>query len=358
MAPAVHRIPLVIVTPWINKFYILDLTPAKSMIRYLLEQGFDVFITSWKNPTSEMRETGFDDYLTQGVDEIVRVARAITGAPKVHAAGYCIGGTLLATYMAWLNRRYQGREEIPVATWTLFASLVDFAVPGDIAAFIDESTVHGLALQMAAAGYLDGKQMAAAFRLLRPNSLIWHYVVHGYLYGEALQPNDVLYWNMDTTRMPCRMHEYYLREMYLHNNLVRKDALTIAGQAIDLSRIVQPLYNVSAIDDHITPWRQTFRINNIVGGPKRCVLSSSGHILGIVNSPSMPSRNNYWVAEAREEDNPDLWQERATQCAGSWWKDWSEWLASHGGPKAAPMPVATAEFSQLADAPGTYVLEP
>ena len=262
VANEVPRAPIVIVTPWINKYYVLDLTPKKSMVGFLLERGFDVYITSWKNPSPDMAETSFDDYLTQGVDEAVRVARTLSGADKVHAVGYCIGGTLLAVYLAWLNRRQP--ENVPVQSWTLLASLTDFQSPGDIEVFIDEAGVRWLTDLMRRRGYLDGREMATTFRLLRSNSLIWHYMVHGWLYGEKPAPWDVLYWNMDATRMPYRMHEYYLREMYLKNNLVKSDALTVAGEPIDLVRIHQPLYDVSAEDDHIAPWRQTFKINAYV----------------------------------------------------------------------------------------------
>jgi polyhydroxyalkanoate synthase len=353
----VHQTPIVIVTPWINKFYILDLNPKKSLIQYLLKRGYSVFITSWKNPGADMRDVGFDDYLTDGIDQIVRVAREFTGSRQVHAVGYCIGGTLTATYMAWLNRRHPDPADVPVAHWTLFTTLTDFRSPGDIEVFIDEGSVRWLSNTMATRGYLDGKEMATSFRLLRANSLIWHYIVHGYLYGEKPPPFDVLYWNMDTTRMPYRMHDFYLREMYLNNNLSRKDALTIAGQPIDLTRIVQPLYSVSAVDDHIAPWRQTFRINNLAAGPKRYVLSSSGHILGIVNPPVTPPKRSYWVAEAHRRDNPEQWQQGAKEHYGSWWEDWDAWLAPQCGPMVAALPAATGAFPNLADAPGTYVLE-
>ena len=327
------------------------------MVQYLLKQGFDVYITSWKNPTPDMAEVRFDDYLAEGVDEAVRVARAVSGADRVHAVGYCIGGTLLATYMAWLNRKHP-REEVPVSSWTLFASLTDFRSPGDIEVFIDEASVRWLSDLMRTRGYLDGREMAASFRLLRSNSLIWHYVVHGWLYGERPAPFDVLYWNMDTTRMPYRMHEYYLREMYLKNNLIKPNALTIAGEPIDLARIHQPLYSVSAEDDHIAPWRQTFHVNGYVTSPKRFVLSSSGHILGIVNPPLTPPKRRFWVGAAHRGQNADAWRAKAEEQAGSWWQDWSAWLAEKCGPLGAPPPVATEAFAKLADAPGTYVLEP
>ena len=356
LAAQVRPVPVVLVTPWINKFYVLDLEPRKSMVKYLLERGFDVYITSWKNPGAEMRETGFDDYVTQGVDEAVRVARTLSGSDKVHAVGYCIGGTLLACYMAWLNRRF-AREEVPVGSWTLLATLTDFQSPGDIEVFLDEGSVRWLGETMRARGFLDGGEMAATFRLMRANSLLWHYVVHGWLYGERPAPSDVLYWNMDTTRMPYRMHEFYLREMYLNNKLVRPNALTIAGEPIDLALIHAPLYQVAAEDDHIAPWRQTFRINSFVTGHKRFVLSSSGHILGIVNPPGPQSKRRYRIAPAHRGETADAWSAVAEPHPGSWWEDWTVWLAQHCGEPKAPPALANERFPKLADAPGTYVLE-
>jgi len=355
-AAQVRPVPIVIVTPCINKFYVLDLQPKKSLVRHLLDQGFDVYITSWKNPGADMRDTGFDDYIVEGVDEAVRAARGLSGAQKVHAVGYCIGGTLLSVYMAWLSRRLK-REEVPVAHWTLLASLVDFQSPGDIEVFIDEGSVTWLTDSMRARGYLDGAEMAATFRLLRSNPLIWHYIVHGWLYGEPPPPSDVLYWNMDCTRMPSRMHEYYLRELYLDNKLVKPNALAVAGEPIDLARIHVPLYQVSAEDDHITPWRQTFRINGWVTGEKRFVLSSSGHILGIVNPPVQPPKRRYRVGRAHRGEPAEAWLAGAEQRAGSWWPDWTAWLAERCGAPCTPPRLASDNFPKLADAPGVYVLE-
>jgi polyhydroxyalkanoate synthase len=357
IADRVRPTPVVIVTPWINKFYVLDLEPRKSLVRYLLQEGFDVYITSWKNPGADLAETRFDDYLTQGVDEAVRVARALSGAAQVHAVGYCIGGTLLAVYMAWLARRFPDPAAMPVAHWSLLASLVDFQSPGDIEVFLDEGSVRWLSQIMRTRGYLEGREMATTFRLLRSNSLIWHYVVHGWLYGERPAPHDVLYWNMDTTRMPYRMHDFYLREMYLRNGLVKPDALTIAGEPIDLARIHAPLYQVAAEDDHIAPWRQTFRIHGWVTGYKRFVLSSSGHILGIVNPPVMPPKRHFRVGRAHRGQAADAWHATALEHDGSWWEDWRAWLAERCGEPGAPPPLATQDFPQLAAAPGTYVLE-
>jgi polyhydroxyalkanoate synthase subunit PhaC len=355
-AAQTYRTPILIVTPWINKFYILDLAPKKSMVRFLLEQGFDVYITSWKNPDASMAEVGFDDYLTEGIGAAVEAVRSVSKSARVHAAGYCIGGTALATYMAWANRHH-APEDVPVASATFFTTLVDYHKPGDIEVFLDEGSFDFLARKMEERGFLDGKEMAAAFRLLRSNTLIWHYVVHGYLYGEAPPPFDVLFWNMDTTRMPARMHTWYLRNLYLDNKLIKKDALELAGQPIDLSRIVQPVYSVAAADDHIAPWKQTFHLNNLVAGPKRNVLSSSGHILGIINPVVSPPKRAYWVGDAERHDSPEEWQARATHRPGSWWEDWMAWLKPQSGALGKPPALSSKAYPALADAPGTYVLE-
>ncbi len=356
VAERVRPVPLVIVPPWINKFYVLDLDARKSMVKYLVERGFDVYIVSWKNPTGATGPASFDDYLVEGVDEAVRAARAVSGSPKAHAVGYCIGGTLLATYMAWLARRHP-QGDLPVSHWTLFASLVDFQSPGDIEVFIDEGSVGYLCNLMRMRGCLDGAEMATTFRLLRANPLIWHYVVHGWLYGEPPPASDVLYWNMDTTRMPAAMHEFYLRQMYLANNLVKPNALKIAGESIDLSRIHQDLYVVSSEDDHITPWRQVFRVNGWVTGHKRFVLSSAGHILGIVNPPVTPPKRRYRAGAAHRGQTADAWLGTVEQRPGSWWEDWTAWLGERCG-EPGPVPaLSTEEFPALADAPGTYVLE-
>lgn len=352
----VHAVPIVIVTPWINKFYVLDLNAKKSMVLWLVDQGFDVYITSWKNPDASMRDTGFDDYLSQGVAQIVEVARAFSGSKHVHAVGYCIGGTALSVYMAWANRKYR-ESEMPVAHWTLLATLVDFDKPGDIEVFVDEAGVRQLSCAMAQQGYLDGKAMATSFRLLRSNSLIWHPVVHGWLYGEQLPPFDLLYWNMDTTRMPAAMHAWYLKELYLNNKLTLKDALTVAGQPINLEAIHQPLYAVGAEDDHITPWQQTFLINQHVLSPKRFVLSTSGHILGIVNPPVDPPKRSYRASDAQRGDSPQAWLERTGSTPGSWWEDWMAWLKPQSGERVAARPSASKTWPELAAAPGTYVLE-
>ena len=360
-APTTEKVratPIVITTPWINKFYILDLTSKKSMVKYLVDKGFSVFITSWKNPTAEMSEVRFDDYLTEGVDQAVKVACEFCKVPQVHLVGYCIGGTLVSTYMAWANRHY-GADKVPVAHWTLFTTLTDFAHPGDIDVFIDDACVGALEESMSKKGYLDGSEMASSFRLLRSNPLIWHYWVHSYLLGESLPPFDVLFWNMDTTRMPQAMHAWYLRELYLANNLIKRDRLTVAGQPIDLNQITQPVYVVTAEDDHIAPWKQCYRIRKYISvkAPMRFVLSTSGHILGIVNPPVNPPKRAYWIAEPERNEHWEQWFERAEKRQGTWWDDWVRWLGERSGDLVEAYPASNRRFPALADAPGTYVLE-
>ena len=348
--------PIVIVTPWINKFYILDLTDKKSMVRYLLEQGYEVFITSWKNPDEELRDTSFEDYVVQGVHAAIDTACRFAGVTKVHAVGYCIGGTALTTYLAWANRQF-APDDVPVADWTLFTTLADFSAPGDIEVFVDEATVNHLSREMAKNGYLDGKNMAMSFRMLRSNSLIWHYVVHGWLYGETPPAFDVLFWNTDSTRMPAAMHEWYLRELYLANRLIEADALTIGGQPIDLGRISQPLYSVAAQDDHIAPWPQVFRTLRHISADKRFVLSSSGHILGIINPPVEPPKRSHRAAAAQCGDEAQAWWARTESVPNSWWPDWMQWLKPRSGRRTKALPLATDDFPALDPAPGRYVLE-
>jgi polyhydroxyalkanoate synthase len=355
----VHKTPIVIITAWINKFYVLDLTARKSMVKFLTDQGYSVFITSWKNPTEDMADVRFDDYLVDGVDQAVAVARKLCKSNQVHLVGYCIGGTLVATYMAWANRHY-GAAKMPVAHWTLLTALTDFSQPGDLEVFIDEAAITGLEKKMNKTGFLSGDDMATSFRLLRSNSLIWHYFERSYLYGEPLPPFDVLFWNMDTTRMPAAMHSYYLRQMYLYNNLIKRDALTLAGEPIDLDLIKQPLYAVGAQEDHIVPWGQAYRVRKYVNAaaPVRFVLSTSGHILGIVNPVVDPPKRSFWVGEPEPNETAEHWQEHAPKKAGSWWEDWLAWLEPQCGPMVAPPKAGTAGYPDLGATPGTYVLEP
>jgi polyhydroxyalkanoate synthase len=355
--PQVHAIPIVLVAPWINKFYIMDLSPRNSLARYLVNQGFTVFITSWKNPGPEARATTLDDYLLKGVRPALEAARTISGVPQVHASGYCLGGTAVAMLLAWLNADPADRATHPVAHWTTFTTLVDFSDPGEIGVFLSEASFDFLRQRMAKTGYLDGANMAGAFRMLRPNSLIWHYVIHSYLYGEELAPSDVLFWNCDTTRMPATMHEFYLRELYLNNKLMQPNRLEIGGRRLDLGAITQPLYAVGAEQDHIAPWKQTFRLCGLTGGPARYVLATSGHILGIISPPVTPPKRRFWVGDATGCSDPEAWRQNIEKGPGSWWEDWTRWLAERCGPLGPPPAMGHADYPAMEPAPGRYVLE-
>ena len=353
----VHEMPVVIVTPWINKFYILDLNPRKSLVGWLVAQGFDVYVTSWKNVDADMADTGFDDYVIDGALAAVRTAQEISGASQVHLVGYCLGGTAVAALMAWLARETPKAAQNPVAHWTLFAALTDFERPGDIEVFLTDKGIAAVEQIMERQGYLDGRDMARTFRMLRPNSLIWHYFVHSYLYGEELPAFDVLYWNADSTRMPRAMHSWYLRELYLGNKLAKADAIELRGHPLDLGRIRQPLYAVGTREDHIAPWRQTFRTTTLIGGKSRYVLSSSGHILGIVNPPVDPPKRKFRAGDVKRGESAAQWHKRLDWQAGSWWTDWAAWLGERCGELRAPPPIASAAHPVLGDAPGRYVLE-
>jgi polyhydroxyalkanoate synthase len=352
----VREMPILFVPPWINKYYILDLNEKKSFVRHMVSQGFTVFIISWKNPGAEMADTGIETYLLDGILRAIDVARDITGSAQVHTAGYCIGGTALTTLMALLNKKYPDPKKMPVAHWTLLSSLADFSKPGEIEAFINENSLATIDKLMEKQGYLDKQQLSSAFRMLRPNSLIWHYVVHKYLYGETPPSMDVLFWNADSTRLPRAMHTFCLRKYYVENVLTQKGAVTLAGQPIDLSSIKQPLYSVGTTEDHITPWKGTFKTVSLINAPVRYVLSTSGHILGIINPPSPTSKRDYWAGDATGQTNSGEWLSKQTEEHGSWWGDWCAWLHERTGEMKA-VPAENPKYPAICDAPGTYVLE-
>ncbi|MGH8501004.1 MAG: PHA/PHB synthase family protein [Gammaproteobacteria bacterium] len=350
-----HSTPIVIVAPWINKYYILDINERLSLVRYLVAQGFTVFVTSWKNPGADMRDTTFDDYMLRGVLESLRAAREICDAPQVHLAGYCIGGTLVAALTAWLNREAGGKEGSPVAHITLLTTLADFSEPGNIEVFIDEQSLDAIDDIMAHHGYLDGRDMATSFRSLRSNSLIWHYWVQNYLLGESPPAFDVLYWNADSTRLPYAMHSFYLREFYLRNKLSEKDGVTLGGRPIDLSRITQPLYVISAEQDHIAPWKSVFKLCSLTRGPVRFVLATSGHIMGVLSPPVDPPKRRYWVGDATGLGDPDHWRASTSKVPNSWWTDWVAWLKPQCGTLRTP-PALGGDPQSLLPAPGAYAV--
>jgi polyhydroxyalkanoate synthase len=351
----VHALPLVIIPPWINKYYILDLNEKKSMVRYLLSEGFTVFMVSWKNPGPEMADSSYEEHVLDGALKAVEIACEIGESKQAHLVGYCIGGTAVATLMAWLNRKHRSAAQIPVPHWSLLASLTDFSKPGEVAHFINRQSLETIDALMEKQGYLDAGQIGWSFRMLRPNSLIWHYMVHKFLCGEKAPALDVLAWNVDSIRLPKNLHSFCLHELYVENKLVQKDAIVLRGVPIDLRRIRQPLYAAGAQEDHITPWRSTFAVCAMAQGPVRYTLSTSGHILGIVNPPGPHSKREYWSGDASGAADDKAWLAAQQKHAGSWWPDWSAWLHERCGPLRQAAAPGSARYPRLCDAPGTYV---
>ena len=357
LTPEVHEIPIVIMAPWINKYYILDLKEKNSLLSYLVKQGFTVFVSSWKNPDDSMRNVSFDDYMMKGIVAPLEAVKDICNTSQVHLTGWCIGGTLVAAYLAWQNAGKNKGTDAPVAHSTLITTLVDFADAGDIEVFIDEASIEYLEKLMENGGYLDGKAMGRTFRSLRANSLIWYYWVHNYLYGEPVPAWDVLFWNTDNTRLPQRMHSYYLREFYLNNKLAEKNGITLAGRKLDLSKVTQPIYVVGTEQDHITPWKTAFKTCYLVSGPVRFVLATSGHILGVLSPPVDPPKRRYWVSDITERMTATEWLNGTEKVPGSWWVDWINWLRPKCGNNITPPALGNKRFPKLVDAPGSYVLE-
>ncbi|MBL0407718.1 class I poly(R)-hydroxyalkanoic acid synthase [Microvirga aerilata] len=349
----VHKTPLLILPPWINKYYILDMQPKNSLVRYLVEQGFTVFLISWKNPDASMDEIGIEDYMDLGPIEASDVVREVTGSPTVNAMGYCIGGTLLTMTLAVLAAK--GDKRFNSASFMV--SLQDFSRVGDTAVFMDEPGVDLIEQQMMERGYLDSREMSNMFNLLRSNDLIWANVVNNYLMGSKPPAFDLLYWNSDGTRMARTAHSWYLRNTYVENNLIEPGKITLKGEAVDLGRIRQDAYAVGAEKDHIVPWDAAWRITQLFGGDVRFVRASSGHIAGIINPPG--GKGAYWTWETGEAaaSNPEQWLQSASRHEGSWWPDWTAWLSARSGRKGTPPPMGSAKYPPLQDAPGTYVME-
>ena len=345
----VAKRPVLIVPPWINKYYILDLKPKNSLVRWLVSQGLTVFMISWVNPGPSYKDKGFDDYLQDGVLTAIDAVEKATGEKTINAIGYCIGGTLLATALAWLARK--GRK--PVASVTYLTTLLDFSHPGGIGVFINPHSIDALCRHMDRQGYLDGRNIAFTFNLLRENDLFWSFWTRSYLKGEKPPAFDILYWNTDSTNLPARMHCFYLKEMYLHNRLVEPGALTVAGEPIDLGSIDVPAFFLSTRQDHIAKWHSTYLGAKVHGGDVRYVLAGSGHIAGVVNPPTR-EKYGYWVNDHLEED-PDQWLEAAEHHNGSWWPHWLEWISPHLGAQVPARQPGDGKLEVLEDAPGSYV---
>jgi polyhydroxyalkanoate synthase subunit PhaC len=341
--------PLLIGPPWINKFYILDLRPRNSFVRWAVSQGHTVFMISWVNPDEKLAEKGFDDYMQQGYLAALDAIEQATGEREVNVIGYCLGGTLLASTLAYMAAKNDPR----IKTATFFVTMMDFAEAGELGVFIDEEQLKALEDKMNKRGYLEGSEMATTFNMLRANDLIWSFVVNNYLMGNDPFPFDLLYWNADSTRMPAKMHSFYLRKMYQENLLAKPNGITLSDVPIDLRKIKTPAYFLSTREDHIAPWKSTYRGTQLLGGPKRFVLAASGHIAGVVNPPD-GGKYNHWVNEDLPPD-PEAWFAGATELAGSWWPDWHRWVSSHGKAQVPARVPGDGKLTPIEDAPGSYV---
>ncbi len=341
--------PLLIAPPWINKFYILDLRPKNSFVRWAVSQGHTVFMISWVNPDEHLAEMGFDDYMKLGYLAALDAIEQATGEREVNAIGYCLGGTLLASTLAWSAMTKDDR----IRSATFFVTMTDFSEAGELGVFIDEEQLKQLEERMAKRGYLDGAEMSTTFNMLRSNDLIWSFVVNNYLMGNDPFPFDLLYWNSDSTRMPARMHSFYLRNMYQDNKLAEPNGITLAGQPIDLGRITVPAYFISTREDHIAPWGSTYKGTQLLSGPVRFVLAASGHIAGIVNPPE-GGKYGHWINEALPPTAGE-WLDGATEMAGSWWPDWQRWVTALDAATVPARMPGDGALPALEDAPGSYV---
>ncbi|MBL1140835.1 MAG: class I poly(R)-hydroxyalkanoic acid synthase [Proteobacteria bacterium] len=344
----VFETPLLIVPPWINKYYILDLRKENSFIQWAVDQGHTVFIISWKNPDESYADTEFEDYMLKGVLTALDKIKEETGVNNANTIGYCIGGTLLAATNAYLATK----RRKPIKSCTYFTTMVDFEEPGDLGIFIDNEQLDALDATMEKEGYLDGSSMASVFNMLRSNDLIWPFFINNYLMGKEPTAFDLLYWNSDSTRLPEKTHSFYLRNCYLNNLLREPGGIELDGTPIDLSKIKNPTYFISTKDDHITPWKSTYSGAKLMSGSTRFVLGGSGHIAGIINPP-VKNKYGYWTNNTIEEQADD-WLENANYTEGSWWPDWQKWVKKQAG-KKVPARKPGKKLKPLEDAPGSYV---
>jgi polyhydroxyalkanoate synthase subunit PhaC len=344
----VQRRPLLIMPPWINKFYILDLRPDNSFIRWAVAQGHTVFVVSWVNPDERLAGKSFEDYMLEGPLACLDAIERATGEREVNVIGYCLGGTLLAATLAYMAAKRDSRFQ----SATFFVALTDFSEAGELSIFIDEEQLAFLEGRMKQHGYLEGSDMATTFNMLRANDLIWSFVVNNYLLGKEPFPFDLLYWNSDSTRMPAAMHSFYLRNMYQENKLVQPGGISLAGEPIDLRKVTTPSFFLSTKEDHIAPWKSTYAGTQIFRGPVKFVLSASGHIAGVVNPPK--SKYGHWRNDAMPK-SPDSWFEGATQYPDSWWPVWEEWIGQYAGGMVPARKPGDGKLKPIEDAPGSYV---
>jgi polyhydroxyalkanoate synthase len=347
--PTVLKRPFLIVPPWINKFYILDLTPEKSFIRWCVAQGLTVFVISWVNPDARLARKTFEDYILQGPLVALDIIEKVTGERQVNAMGYCVGGTLLAAALAFMA----GQGDDRIISATLLAAQVDFTHAGDLKVFVDEEQIAAREREMGEAGYLEGRKMATAFNMLRSNDLIWPYVINNYLKGKEPAPFDLLYWNSDATRMPAANHSFYLRNCYLENRMA-KGEMTIAGRKLNLKDIKIPIYNLATREDHIAPAKSVLLGCKFFGGRIRFVLAGSGHIAGVVN-PADKGKYQYWTGRKPTSANLERWLSTAKEHSGSWWPDWLDWLKAQDATEVAAREPGGGVLAPIEDAPGSYV---
>ncbi|MDD3371131.1 MAG: class I poly(R)-hydroxyalkanoic acid synthase [Alphaproteobacteria bacterium] len=346
----VRRVPFLIIPPWINKYYILDLKQKNSFVGYLVSQGYTVFTISWVNPTKKHALTQFDDYMSEGSLSALREIKRITGEDEANVLGYCIGGTLLSCTQAYLAAVPEKPFDIPkIKSATYLVTMIDFSQPGDLGVFIDEDQIRLLEDRMARLGYMDASSLIMTFNLLRSNDLIWPFVINNYMLGREPFPFDILYWNTDSTNLPAAMQSYYLRKMYLENKLIEPKALKFKDVPLDLGEIETPSFLLSTREDHIAPWRSTYASTQIYKGPVTFCLSGSGHIAGVINPPDS-GKYGYWTNDKLPTD-PDEWLKDAQPHKGSWWPEWIKWLDQHAGEPVAARPVEEG----IEDAPGSYV---
>jgi polyhydroxyalkanoate synthase len=345
----VRQRPLLIVPPWINRYYILDLQPKNSFLKWAVDQGHTVFVVSWVNPDESYSDKTFDEYLLKGPIAALDAIEQATGEKKVNAIGYCIGGTLMGLTLAYMAAKRDSR----IASCTFFTSLFDFTDAGEISVFIDEQQIDLMEKHMRSKGYLEGHHLAGAFSMLRDNDLIWSFFVRSYLLGREPMPFDILYWNSDSTNMPAAMHSFYLRNMYLYNRMREPGGVELAGVKVDLRKIKIPLYFLSAREDHIAPWKSTYAGTKLVSGPVRFVLGASGHVAGVMNPPAA-NKYCYWTNETLP-DTPDEWLAAAERHEGSWWADWDRWVAQFAGKSVPARQPGDGALTPVEDAPGSYV---
>lgn len=347
----VHKIPLLMIPPWINKYYIFDLSPNNSFIRWIIEQGITVFVISWINPDAHYANKGLFDYVNEGALTAIKVIQEQLNVKYINSLGFCIGGTLLTCTLAYLK----AKNETPIHSATFLASMIDFSDPGDIAVFIDEQQISHIEKEMEEKGFLDGRFMASTFNSLRANDLVWSFFIKNYLQGQNPVPFDILFWNADVTNMPAKMHSEYLRSMYLHNDLIKPGKVTLNQVPLDITKIDIPSFFVSTHKDHIAPWRTTFIGFNAIKGEKRFLLGGSGHIAGIINPPGLSKYDFY--RNTNMTQTADQWIKQAEKVPGSWWPEWMDWLKKESGALIPAPDFEKLPFKALMDAPGEYVLK-